>query len=336
MDRKVRDVILTVVLLTFSAGLGCSGKQVQEPLPGSTVLVGAADGRYSHPRWSPDSQRISFEIHFQTWVLDLLQGSSKRLTGGLFPQYFPNRRPDWKLDDELTYLDEKPSPKEKPMEKKNYLLVHYLRDNKKVIMIPELNPVYELDWDAAGKRLALLYNQSPDVSSPGKTVLVIYDAETGTFTAIRAFDKGSNVSSVRWDPRGGRLAYVANSTIHLYDISSTRDSVIPYDQGHVASVAWSPNGQWIAYRVVGRDYSTSLYIAKTDGTGSPQKLLLEQAVAEFDWSPDGKKIVYTTVGVPGRNQMFVYYLPDALLKEIMSSTLKITKRYHVVAMLPPG
>jgi Tol biopolymer transport system component len=70
------------------------------------------------------------------------------------------------------------------------------------------------------------------------------------------------------------------------------------------SAAWSPNGQWIAYREAadrngdglyrGPDDRNDLWLIRPDGGGAQPVITNSYSLASISWSPDSQHILFST------------------------------------------
>ena len=74
------------------------------------------------------------------------------------------------------------------------------------------------------------------------------------------------------------------------------------------SVSLSPDGRRVAFavsRIEGSAYRSEIFIAATDGSGSPHRLTDGIADSGPRWSPDGASIAFLRLDAQGRRQLFV-------------------------------
>ena len=121
--------------------------------------------------------------------------------------------------------------------------------------------------DNSDKRGLVLYN----LDGSGKQVLVT-DASGGIFS-----------------PDGSQMAYPAADGIHVMDLSTKAEKVLP--GGGAFNMHWSPDGKQIAYIGMGDGIVDSVFIINMDGTPARQisDLSYESVIG---WSPDGKLLYF--------------------------------------------
>jgi Tol biopolymer transport system component len=103
-----------------------------------------------------------------------------------------------------------------------------------------------------------------------------------------------------WSPDGTRLTfYAASATRSLGQVctinvdGSDLRVVVSDPPGWQVEPAWSPDGEWIAYRSI-RNENHEIYIVKPDGTSDTNLTNDPATDLEPTWSPDGQWIVFSS------------------------------------------
>ena len=109
--------------------------------------------------------------------------------------------------------------------------------------------------------------------------LVLYNLD-GSGKQVLATDTSGGIFS----PDGSQMAYPAADGIHVMDLSTKAEKVLP---GTGFNMHWSPDGRQIAYVGMGDGIVDSVFIINLDGTPARQisDLSYESVIG---WSPDGK------------------------------------------------
>ena len=103
-----------------------------------------------------------------------------------------------------------------------------------------------------------------------------------------------------WSPDGEQLTfYAANVTesvgqVCTINVDGSGLTVVASEPpGYHVEPAWSPDGQWIAYRFIDGG-NHEIYIVKPDGSSRANLTNHPAADIEPDWSPDGKWIAFAS------------------------------------------
>ena len=128
------------------------------------------------------------------------------------------------------------------------------------------SPVFSAD----GSRVALLASSSIGVGS--RLMVVPVDGSAGPIEVGGGLDVlGGEVPSVAWSSDGTRIAFAAGdagtSRIYVVPAVGGTPTVLTDSASNADLPAWTPDGSWIAYRVIERDGQTQhLRQVRPDGT----------------------------------------------------------------------
>ncbi len=118
---------------------------------------------------------------------------------------------------------------------------------------------------------------------PGGVGLFLYDIDTGVETRIPGTDGGNYPE---WSPDATTIAYSAGRSVQVVDPATGDITVVVPDTAGLfpTRVAWSPDGQWIAF-----DASDDIWVAPSDGSAAPTQLTSgSSADTNPAWSADGR------------------------------------------------
>lgn len=157
-------------------------------------------------------------------------------------------------------------------------------------------------WSTDGKQIAFISERS---GSP--EIFVMNASGTGIQQLTR--DSGLTwLPPLSWSPNGKHITATGSPSgdenqarLYLVNVDGSGSQLL--NDSHIGAYPrWSPNGKWIAWRVIDNG-DPALFVINAAG-GQARKISTSQESDEkygvmsddFDWSPDGKQIAYLTVG----------------------------------------
>lgn len=274
------------------------------------------------PIWSSDSQNLAFSngVDFEIWS----NVDSTPVLEHLYTNAGGSKAAAWSKNGELLALSngefvdfwDVPS---------DTLAQRYLNEG--------IGSAWSLDWNDDHKRVLIA----------GALGVKVLDIETETSLLYFSLEPYVNTQgeyvnptalSAVWSPSQDRIAIASDDAVRVVSASPSQDSgmiLFPYDSnvfighvGYVYSVAWHPNGDFLASS--GEDGTVRIWDVET----REQIQLInagEAAVRSVAWSPDGTQLAYG-----GVNDTIIILTPDLPTISTPSPTATLTDIKRVTSM----
>lgn len=148
----------------------------------------------------------------------------------------------------------------------------------RVATLPFGSHVQTVAWNPEGDIIAIAggRNEIDLWSADGKTKLKTLEGHTRHVAALDWSIGGDQLASGAWD-----------HTVRLWSRDGESDGVLEAHEDAVISVAWSPDGEWLAS---GDSNDSTLRIWEAEGQAGPVLRGHRAYTTEMEWSPDGKHI----------------------------------------------
>jgi tricorn protease len=157
----------------------------------------------------------------------------------------------------------------------------------------ESDPVWSAD------SMKLVYRAEGGSGEGSGHNLVMYDFTTGKQTVLT--QPGNDDENPQWAPDGKSVAYLRNDkelrllTIPAQEGATIADRVLASGELPRASVAWSPDSQWVAYTADdSRSFRNVRVVPAAGGESHQVSFLANGETNGVVWSPDGKYILFDT------------------------------------------
>ena len=106
----------------------------------------------------------------------------------------------------------------------------------------------------------------------------------GHIRNLITLEERSYPDSFGWSPSGNELVYDEDKKIYIYSLNTASRKLL----GEGTSPAWSPKGDWIAYR----DLNGRASLISPDGTNTKDILPGSLIRRGLRWSPDGRYLLF--------------------------------------------
>jgi Tol biopolymer transport system component/C-terminal processing protease CtpA/Prc len=281
--------------LYYASDRGGAQNLWAHPLGGAPrQLTRFRDGRVLWPSVSADGRTIVFERGFRVWSLDVASGRAAEVP------IVRRGTPAGPGTERLVLNDQIQELALSPDGKKVAFVVRgevFSAGSKEAGDVPRVTTTPEAEsqvtWAPDSRRLAYVSRRD------GGPAIYLYDFGTRAETRLTGSDAGDH--SPRFSPDGKSLAFVRGGTeLRVMDLASRRERTVatgtlerpPLTSDR--SIAWSPDGEWIAYSAAGERLFRNVHVVPAAGGASrPVSFLANSSTGNtISWSPDGTFLLF--------------------------------------------
>ncbi|NOT07237.1 MAG: PDZ domain-containing protein [Gemmatimonadales bacterium] len=253
------------------------------------------DGRVLWPSITRDGKRIAFERDFGVWTLETASGRAAPVPITLRGAGSEPVVERITATSQLQEMALSPDARKIAFVVRGEIFAVSARDGGNAARVTR-SPAMEgqMSWAPDSRRLAYASGRS------GALNLFLYDFTTGAET--RLTDQPQNDVTPHFSPDGKQIAFVRDGReLRVLDMASRQERLLatgvmdrePFTSPR--SVAWSPDGKWLAYLSTGVRGFTSVFLVPAAGGDSKQVTFLANSNAgAVSWAPSGAYLLVNT------------------------------------------
>lgn len=268
----------------------------QKPLKGQpTMLTAFTNGRVLWPSLSGDGRTMVFERDFQLWTYDVPSKQTKPIAIRLRGAAAGSAVDHQKLTSQFRDLALSPDGKKVAFTAHGDVFAAPAKDGGDAVRVSN-SPAVEsqLAWTPNSRTLFYVSTRH------GAANLFQYDFSSRTET--RLTDAAQDAAGPVVSPDGQSVAFTRNGQeLRVLDLTTKKDRVLyrgylgrPPFAG-TGTVAWSPDGKWVAFVAYGTKTFRNVWVAPAGGgEAKPVSFIANTFGGNVSWSPDGKYILFGT------------------------------------------
>ena len=255
------------------------------------------EGRVVWPSIGDGGKTIVFERNFAIWKMDTASGKAERV--------------------QIALRGVPASPGVTHVTETNFNTMALSPDGKKIAVIAHgevfaasakdggeaqrltHTPTAESDPVWSADSMKLVYRSEAGTGEASGHNLVLYDFATGKQTVLT--QAGNEDETPKWAPDGKSVAYLRNEKeLHVLTVptqagATVADRMLASGALPGASIAWSPDSQWVAYTADdSRSFRNVHVVQAAGGESHAVSFLANGEIGDLAWSSDGKYILFDT------------------------------------------
>jgi tricorn protease len=254
------------------------------------------EGRVLWPSATARADTIVFERNFRIWKLDTVTRSAAEIPITRMGAPAGPATDHLRLTNQFNDLALSPDGKKVAFAARGEIFAASAKDGgdaARVTMTPAAES--QVAWSPDSRRVVYASERS------GAARLFTYDFATSREASLTTGDSTDADFAPRFSPDGAMVAYVRGGTeLRLIDVVSKRDralakGLIADPLGPGRPIAWSPDGNWIAYFTAGTRGFTNVSAVPAGGGASHQISFFANGNATgLSWAPDGTFLLFDT------------------------------------------
>jgi Tol biopolymer transport system component len=274
---------------------GAENVWVRAPDAAPRALTRFRDGRVLWPSISRDGRTIAFERGFSIWTLDVASGEAREVPIRLRGAPAGDAVERLRLTSGFSNLALSPDGKKLAFVARGEVFAVGAEDGGDAVRVTS-SPAAESQpvWAPDSRRL--VYASARD----GVPRLYLYDFATGEERRLTSAEEADH--SPTFSPDGRSLAFIRGGReLRVLDVESGRERVVATGLFGLPPIlvsqpiAWSPDGQWLAYLTAGdRMFTNAHVVPAAGGEARPVSWLSNVFGGSLVWTPDGEQLLFNT------------------------------------------